>query len=134
MRIVVVLLGLLCGVIILPASVLAARLDNATIPGIGAIKSAACPGPVQIFCDAGEGLLAKLTTSFTGLIVSIATGIAICMLIYASIQMITAQGSEEKLSKARTFFIITLVGVMLVLAAEPIVRGMNKLLEPLFRP
>ncbi|PIR51923.1 hypothetical protein COU77_02550 [Candidatus Peregrinibacteria bacterium CG10_big_fil_rev_8_21_14_0_10_49_16] len=94
-----------------------------SVQGFTELREGSCFGPAGDYCDEGEGLLDKVAKNIRSLIVTIATGIAVCVLIFAGIQMITAQGNEEKLSKSRKLFIITLVGVIFVLAVNGLLEG-----------
>ncbi len=60
-------------------------------------------------------------TGFTNLVVTIATPVAILMLLYAAFQYITSAGNEEKQGKAKRLIFAVVVGILIMYGAFAIV-------------
>jgi len=54
-------------------------------------------------------------------VLSIVAGVAVCALIWGGIQMLSSQGSEEKLTQARQIVFYALIGLTLAGLTEAIV-------------
>ncbi|MEK7162509.1 MAG: pilin [Patescibacteria group bacterium] len=97
--------------------VLAANQSQGQLPG--GSQSQTQSGSMELPNPIGEtslvGLIAKITNF---LITYIVMPVAFFMLVLAGFKFITAQGSEEKIKKARQNLIWTVAGVAIVLGAE----------------
>ena len=58
-------------------------------------------------------------------------GLAVCLLIYAGIRMITSDGKDDQIDQAKTIIVYTLVGVALSLLAKVIISYVADTLLPL---
>jgi hypothetical protein len=86
------------------------KIDLSRYPSVGG----AAPG-----FNAAQGV-AELA-GFTNLVVTIATPIAILMLLYAAFQYITSAGNEERQGKAKRLIFAVIVGILIMYAAFAIV-------------
>ncbi len=86
------------------------KIDLSKYPSVGG----AAPG-----FDAAQGV--SEITGFTNLVVTIATPVAILMLLYAAFMYITAAGNEERQGKAKRLIFAVIAGILIMYAAFAIV-------------
>ena len=86
------------------------KVDLSRYPSVGG----AAPG-----FDAAQGV--KELAGFTNLVVTIATPVAILMLLYAAFSYVTSAGNEEKQGKAKRLIFAVIVGILVMYAAFAIV-------------
>jgi len=86
------------------------KVDFSRYPSVGG----AAPG-----FDAAQG--AKELAGFTNLVLTIATPIAVLMLLYGAFMYITSAGNEEKQGKAKRLIVAVVAGILIMYAAFAIV-------------
>lgn len=75
--------------------------------------------------EIGSSLINFLRFIINSIVLPIGTVIAVVFLIFSGFLFVTAQGNEEKLSKAKTGFLWTAVGVAVLLGAWAITEGLT---------
>lgn len=86
------------------------KVDLSRYPSVGG----AAPG-----FDAAQGV--KELAGFTNLVLSIATPIAVLMLLYGAFMYITSAGNEDRQGKAKRLIIAVVAGILIMYAAFAIV-------------
>jgi len=89
-------------------SVVTVVFANVTAPG----STALIPNPLA------TGTLFGFVTLLLDTIFPIASLVSVFLLIYAGFLMVVSGGSEEKLSKAKTAFLWTVIGIGILLGAK----------------
>lgn len=89
------------------------------------------PSPGVLTNPLGDKTLIDLLNIILDAIVLLMIPIIVLMVIYAGFTFVTAQGNQEKLSRAKTMLLWTLVGALIILAAEAILTLITNSVESL---
>lgn len=73
--------------------------------------------------------LEELLRAILSALILIAFPILVLFMVYSGFLFISAQGNAEKLSKARTVFIWTLIGALIVLGAQALSIAINETVQ-----
>lgn len=71
--------------------------------------------------DLGNGLIVALANGIIGFLSPLITVVAVCLVIYAGIVIVTSNGSEEKIGEAKKIIIYACAGVVLSLMTSAII-------------
>lgn len=107
---------IICAMFLL-ATPLTAKAQDGCPPG-----SICIPNPLQE--ETVEGVLAAIT----GLLRNIAILLGTIMIIISGIQYLTSAGSEERATKAKKTMFYTVIGVVIVIAVDFIMRVIREIL------
>lgn len=72
-----------------------------------------------------------IVKALAGAVAKIGLPIAVLFLIYSGFLFVTAQGNEQKISKAKTTFFWTIVGTVLIIGAWAIALALNEFTKSL---
>ncbi len=86
-----------------------------------ALAQTGCP-PNEICNPLKAQTLIQLIENVVDIIMQIGIVAAVAAIIYAGFLYVTAQGSEEKVKKAHSIFLWTIVGVAIILGAKVLVE------------
>ncbi len=86
------------------------KVDLSKYPGVGGVTPA---------FDAAQGV--KELAGFTNLVLTIATPVAILMLLYGAFQYVTSAGNEDRQGKAKRLVFAVIAGILIMYAAFAIV-------------
>ncbi len=101
------------------------------LPGVdNTNQGSASQGSVQLpnFLGPGVNSISDLILKIVNFLMALALPFAALMVVWAGFQFVTAQGSEEKLTKAKRNLVWTVLGVLVILAAKEIVGYITELL------
>ena len=76
----------------------------------------------------GVGSISELILKIINFLIILAIPFAVLMLVWAGFQFATAQGSEEKLTKAKKNLLWTVAGIAVILASQAIVSYITEIL------
>ena len=92
-------------------------------PGVSAMFNTICSG--SIFCTegatSGQVSIASLASVITRFIASLVGGVAVAMLVYAGIRLLSSQGSSEKAAEAKKIMMWALIGVVLAIIGPRVI-------------
>lgn len=85
-------------------------------------------GFIEIENPLGEKGVQDVIKAITGLLKVIAIGVGMIMIVWSGIMIMTASGSEEKVTKAKKTLTWTVIGVAIVIAVDFIVGLLGEIL------
>lgn len=111
---------LLVSFFVLSASVVIAQPTGVNPPSTSGVNPPACPaGKICNPLKTGDSIEAFFL-KLIDVAIAIGSVLAIIFLIYAGFLFVTAQGNEEKLRKAKSAFLWTVIGIAVLLGAKVI--------------
>ncbi len=84
---------------------------------------------IEIENPLGDKSIQEIIDAVTGLLKVIAIGVGMIMIVWSGIMVMTAAGSEEKVTKAKKTLIWTVIGVAIVIAVDFIVGLLLEILS-----
>ncbi len=113
MRFLLVLIGLL------PSVAHAQTLRNAGGgPGVSSMWNQICN---TLPCVANGGLLNAFANAVINFLFPLVSAVAVCLVIYAGILIVTSNGSEDKIGEAKKIIMYACAGVVLALMTDAII-------------
>ena len=88
------------------------------------------PNPLKGGCD----LYALIKLIINEVVLPIGAVLAVFFVIYSGFLMVTAGGNEERLKKAKTTFLYTLIGTAILLGAWVIAEGIERTIKQISKP
>lgn len=82
------------------------------------------------FCDVGSSAPQFFLDKITNFVFSIIVGVAIIIIIWAGIRLVTSAGDEQRITEARTTIIWVVVGLLAALVARTVVLFIGNDLLP----
>lgn len=77
-------------------------------------------------CSRGNGnCLSAFLLNVLDFIITIGSIVVILMLVYVGLKFVTAQGSDTKISEARTMLLWTVIGALILLGSQAIAEGIK---------
>lgn len=110
---------------------------GAGAPGVDGMWSAICSA-IPCYTDvggAGSGgryLIVALSNSIILFISSIIGAVAVCMMIYAGIKIVTSDGAEDKVSEAKKIMLYAAAGVALSLMTTIVISFAKTFMQAIF--
>ena len=75
------------------------------------------------------GTLSEFLNAVLNAVILIAFPVLVLFLVYAGFLFISAQGNDQKLSQARTVFLWTLIGALLILGSKALAIAINSTVQ-----
>lgn len=86
-------------------------------------------GFIEIKNPLGDKSIQEIIDAVTGLLKVIAIGVGMIMIVWSGIMVMTAAGSEEKVTKAKKTLTWTVIGVAIVIAVDFIIGLLMEILS-----
>ncbi|UPA22223.1 hypothetical protein K8942_04165 [Candidatus Peribacteria bacterium] len=114
------LLATIIGNIIPSASARTLEEAGAGNAGVRAMWNQICAAIPCVASSSGDNLIEALVSAIIAFIFPLTSVIAVCMVIYAGIQIVISNGSEDKVGEAKKIMMYAAAGVILSLMTSAI--------------